>query len=552
MKYKLIFGGLLTFFCGIITEGYSQVKTPIQTLIAGLDSIRVELKIPGMAAAFMKGDTILFEEGFGYADLENHIKATANTSFRVASITKTFTSTLVMQQVERKNLSLETPISVYGINLDNNQITVKNLLTHTSEGEPGAHYQYNGYRFGKLTPIIEKASGIPFYQLLMENIVTPLKMSSTAPGISLYAYFTFTRQDKSMIPYFEKAINQLAKPYALNDKGEIVASQYFDEFGAFGGLISTVKDLLKYSAAIDINQFVTAGTQKEIFTANKLKNGETSPYGLGWFTQTYRGIDFYWHYGQTQGESGLFIKVPSLKLTMVVLTNIDKLSQPFPLADGDLFMSPVGQLFYKYCINKDRDFIRLDYHLPVQTIRKSLTTANSTYKDFYSKELVTQATMALLNGDTIRARQFYEIYADLNFNHTDTLPSGEIIAAIQNANINQDLKKKFTLSKPTRLRVYGVGENCSGDFSSWCDYGWIEDASGKMIWQMQGQAAKHAGGALKNQKIDQEITLPAGSYFLRYKSDAGHAFNNWDSPPPDNFFWGIILFNISVKPLYQK
>jgi hypothetical protein len=63
-----------------------------------------------------------------------------------------------------------------------------------------------------------------------------------------------------------------------------------------------------------------------------------------------------------------------------------------------------------------------------------------------------------------------------------------------------------------------------------------------MIWQMQGQPAKHAGGAFKNQKVDQEITLPAGSYLLRYKSDAGHAYNSWDSAPPDNFFWGIILF----------
>jgi CubicO group peptidase (beta-lactamase class C family) len=540
MKHKLI---SLVFLSGIITEVHSQGKIPLKTVVAGLDSIRVDLKIPAMSAALMQGDTILFEEGFGYSDLENQVKATANTSFRVASITKTFTSTLVMQQVERGKLSLETSISTYGQNLGNPHITVKNLLTHTSEGEPGTYYQYNGYRFGKLTPVIEKAAGVPFYQLLMENIVIPLKMSSTAPGISLYNYFNYIRKDKDMIPYFETAFKQLAKPYELNEKGEIVASQYFDEFGAFGGLITTVKDLLKYSAAIDKNQFVTASTQKEIFTPNKLQNGALTPYGLGWFTQTYRGIDFYWHYGQTQGESGLFIKVPSLKMTMVVLTNIDKLSQPFPLADGDLLMSPVGQLLYKYCINKDSSFLRLDYHLPAQTIRKKLNTA-SPYKDFYNKELITQASMAIVGGDTIKAKQFYEMYASLNFNHTEALPAGEIIAAIQHAGINKEFTKAFTLSKPTRLRVYGVGENCSGDFSSWCDYGWIEDSSGKVIWQMQGQTAKHAGGALKNQQIDKEITLPAGTYLLRYKSDAGHAYDNWDSAPPDNFFWGIILYAI--------
>ncbi|SEW28353.1 CubicO group peptidase, beta-lactamase class C family [Chitinophaga sp. YR573] len=542
MKYKLPTWGLLVFLNCIATDSHSQVKTPLQSFMAGLDSIRIELKIPAMAVGFTQGDTVHIEEGFGYADLENHVKATANTSFRVASITKTFTSTLIMQQVELGKLRLETPISTYGLNLGNPHITVKNLLTHTSEEEPGTHYQYNGYRFGILTPIIEKASGVPFYQLMMENIVIPLKMASTAPGISLYSYFNFIRQHKNMIPYFETAFKQLAKPYELNEKREIVASQYFDQFGAFGGLVTTVKDLLKYSAAIDKNQFVSAGIQKEIFTPNKLKNGELTPYGLGWFTQTYRGIDFYWHYGQTQGESGLFIKVPSLKMTLVVLTNIEKLSQPFPLADGDLFVSPVGQLLYKYCINKDSNFLHLDYHLPVQAIREKLNTTNP-YKDFYNKELITQATMALVNGDTIKAKDLYEIYGSLNFNHTEALPTGEIIAAIKNIGINKEVTKTFTLSKATRLRVYGVGENCSGDFNSWCDYGWIEDASGKMIWQMQGQPAKHAGGALKNQKVDQEITLPAGSYFLHYKSDEGHAYNNWDSAPPDNFFWGIILYN---------
>lgn len=539
MNYKPIALELI-FYSGIVMEGYSQVNR--QPFIAGLDSIRVELKIPAMAAALMQGDSILFAEGFGYADLENHIKATANTSFRVASITKTFTSTLIMQQVEQGKLSLETPISTYAVNLGNPHITVKELLTHTSEGEPGTHYQYNGYRYGRLTPIIEKASGVPFYQLLMENIIAPLKMSSTAPGISLAAYFNYTRQKKDMLPYFEQAFKQLAKPYELNEKGEIIASQYFDEFGAFGGLVSTVKDLLKYSAAIDRNQFIKASTQKEIFTPNHLNNGDLTPYGLGWFIQTYRGIDFYWHYGQTQGESGLFIKVPSLKMTLVVLTNIDKLSQPFPMADGDLFMSPVAQLFYKYCINKDPNLLLLNYHNPSQVILEKLKTADP-YKEFHNKELITQATMSIVSGDTVKAKQLYEIYAGLNFSHTETLPDAEIIADIQNAGINKEFTKSFTLSKPTRIRVYGVGENCSADFSSWCDYGWIEDLSGKMIWQMQGQTARHAGGALKNQKVDQEITLPAGSYLLRYKSDSGHAYNNWDSTPPDHFFWGIILYN---------
>jgi hypothetical protein len=214
-------------------------------------------------------------------------------------------------------------------------------------------------------------------------------------------------------------------------------------------------------------------------------------------------------------------------------------------------MSAIGQLFYKYCINKDSELLRLDYHLPVEAIREKLATA-SAYKEFYNKELITHATMAIVSGNTLRAKQLYEIYGSLNFAHTETVPAGHIIAAIVNAGINNEFKKAFTLLKSTRLRVYGVGENCSGDFSSWCDYGWIEDASGKIIWQMQGQPAKHAGGARKNQRVDQAITLPAGSYFLRYKSDSGHGYNNWDSAPPDNFFWGVVLYNTPVDSRVSK
>jgi CubicO group peptidase (beta-lactamase class C family) len=72
-----------------------------------------------------------------------------------------------MQMVEQGKLNLDSCVINYGVDLSDSSITVKNLLTHTSEIEPGKYFQYNGYRCGKLGQVIEKASGIPFYQLLM-------------------------------------------------------------------------------------------------------------------------------------------------------------------------------------------------------------------------------------------------------------------------------------------------------------------------------------------------------------------------------------------------
>ena len=539
---KRIIFAAFCIFGGIQSE--AQTDTDLHQLISGLDTLRSSLKIPGMSVALMKGDSILFERGFGYADLEKKQAVTPATTFRVASITKTFTSTIIMQLVEQGKLDLRTPVSAFGVDLNNPQITVKNLLTHTSEGNPGQFYQYSGYRFGKLGIVLEKLTGKPFYQLLMENIIGPLPMPSSAPGIKPEVYFSYTKQNASMTPFFVKANANLAKPYALNGNEAVTEIKYLDEFGAFGGLITNAHDLLAYSSAIDRNRFVSANTQSEIFTPNRTTDGKLTPYGLGWFTQNYRGIDFYWHYGQTQGESGLFVKVPSLNLTFVVLTNIETLSQPFPLGDGDLFTSPAGQLFYRYCINQNKDLHRIDYFSSIPEISHALTDFNqNTFRDFYNKELISQATVCLVRNDTVRARQIYQLYAQLNFKDSNIFHGKEIIADINQVGINQDISRSFILTQSTRLEIYGVGENCSGDFSSWCDYGWIEDATGKTIWQMQGQPAIHAGGAWKNQKIVQSLELPSGKYSLRYRSDAGHAYNNWDSAPPENFFWGITVFS---------
>ena len=495
-----------------------------------------------MAVAIMKDSSIVFATGLGYADLSNHIKVTPNTTFRVASITKTFASTIIMQLVEEGKLNLDTYITAYGIDFGNPEITVRNLLTHTSEGDPGCFYQYNGYRFSFLQNVIEKTSGNLFYQLLMEKIIQPLQMSSSAPGISLFNYFYYQQERKDMVPFFKKAFTNLAKPYGLDGKGNIIETTYLDEFGTSGGLTTNVLDLMKYSAAIDKNRFVNRQTQREIFKPNKTKNGEATPYGLGWFTQTYRGTDFYWHYGQTQGESGLFVKVPSMHLTLAVLTNSVNLSSPFPLGDGDLFMSPVGQLFYKCIVNKDPALSDIHFSQPINEIKREIAkNFTEGYRDFYNKEIISEATIDNFKGDTAKAKQLYRLYSELNFVNLPAYKASPVVAEIKEAGVNQKVSKDFVLTNTTRLKVIGVGENCSPDLKSWCDYGWIEDNKGNVVWQMQSQQAVHAGGAKKNQKVENIIVLPPGTYQLKYKSDWAHAYNNWDSLPPDSFFWGITL-----------
>src|SRR5437867_2435062 len=115
-----------------------------------LDNIRQQLKIPAMSCAIVKDQKVIWAKGLGYADLENKIPATEHTSYHLASLTKTFASTILMQLVQDGKVKLDDPVSKYGILLESEGvIRVKHLFSHTSEGNPGEHYSYNGNRFGE-------------------------------------------------------------------------------------------------------------------------------------------------------------------------------------------------------------------------------------------------------------------------------------------------------------------------------------------------------------------------------------------------------------------
>ncbi|HEX8847823.1 MAG TPA: serine hydrolase domain-containing protein, partial [Pyrinomonadaceae bacterium] len=114
-----------------------------------LENLRQELKIPAYSAAIVKDQKVLWAKGFGYADVENKIPATEHTPYHLASLTKTFASTILMQLVQEGKIKLDDPVSKYGITLESDGvIRVRHLLSHTSEGNPGEQYRYNGNRFG--------------------------------------------------------------------------------------------------------------------------------------------------------------------------------------------------------------------------------------------------------------------------------------------------------------------------------------------------------------------------------------------------------------------
>jgi hypothetical protein len=102
-------------------------------------------------------------------------------------------------------------------------------------------------------------------------------------------------------------------------------------------------------------------------------------------------------------------------------------------------------------------------------------------------------------------------------------------------------RAKFTLSKPTKVSVYAIGEYSSRD-REFVDYGWIEDATGKTVWEMTRRNTEHAGGAEKNRMANDTVLLEPGEYRVFYETDGSHAFNEWNEERPDDpINWGITV-----------
>src|SRR5687768_6309495 len=125
------------------------------------DELRRTLHIPGLSAVIVQDQQVLWARGFVYADLENRVPATRDTLYHVASVTKTFGATLVMQLVEQGQLALEEPIapytpSKYAPAIADPRVQVRHILSHTSEGTPGERFSYNGNLYDAITPVIEK------------------------------------------------------------------------------------------------------------------------------------------------------------------------------------------------------------------------------------------------------------------------------------------------------------------------------------------------------------------------------------------------------------
>jgi len=296
-------------------------------------------RIPGLSVGFIKGDSS-WARGFGWADVENQSPAEPESSYRLASISKTITAVAVLKLVEEGKINLDAEIQAYVPYFPRKKwpVTVRQLLGHLGGirhyaynapeehlkvprdtrqalaifqdfplvAEPGTKYNYSSYGYNLLGAAVEGASGLPFGVFLKTRIFDPLDM-------------TDSRLDnpREIIP------NRVRGYQVVN--GQLRNSEYVDissRFGA-GGTRSTVLDLLKYARGIMKRQILSETTWREMFTPQVLPGGVMTWYGLGWRVQPWNGHFSVGHTGSQPETRTQLLLFPGEAFAVAIACNLE-------------------------------------------------------------------------------------------------------------------------------------------------------------------------------------------------------------------------------------
>jgi CubicO group peptidase (beta-lactamase class C family) len=296
--------------------------------------------IPGAALAIVRDGHTVKTAAYGMASLELRAPATTGTVFEIGSVTKQFTAAAILLLAQEGKLSVDDkiPRHLKGAPESWSGISIRNLLTHTSglknytgldgfelarhltqaqfialiaahplDFQPGEKWAYCNTGYNLLGYIIENVSGESYGDFMEQNIFAPLGMPATAQ-----------RDPRAVLP-------GRAAGYETNRAGQFINrdSDLTDIFSA-GALVSTVGDLARWNAALDKNGILTAASRAEMWTPVRLNNGETHPYGFGWFLEPWHGHANIGHSGSTSGFSASLQRFPEAGLTVILLTNSDE------------------------------------------------------------------------------------------------------------------------------------------------------------------------------------------------------------------------------------
>jgi CubicO group peptidase (beta-lactamase class C family) len=313
-----------------------------------LESLRQEAGVPGMSAAILQGRRIVWERGFGFQDVEDKIAATPSTPYPVSDLSQTFAAVLLLQCVEDGELDLEDPIRRWTAMIPEAGATLGDVATHAS---PAGRFSYDPSRYAALTPVVEECGGRQYRRLLADRILDRLGMTDSVPGHDLLPPSSAARQtfSSSELDDYASTMRRLATPYKVDRRGRATRSDYPGRGpDASFGIVSTVRDLGRYDAALNDRVLLDGDSLRSAWTNAVSASGNRLPSGVGWFVQDYHGERLVWHFGLIRDAySSLILKAQGRGLTLILLANSDGLSAPFDLDEGDVTSSLFARVFLR-------------------------------------------------------------------------------------------------------------------------------------------------------------------------------------------------------------
>ena len=318
-----------------------------------------ELKAPGIGYAVVVDDRIAESGGLGVRDIYTGDPVSAETPFRVASLTKPLAAALLLRSVADGRLDLDMPLvqastrfrercpklkayfkrrpwnPMKRIACGDASVTLRTTATHTSRQPAGTTYRYNGFLFSLMSEAIADAirPGSTFEEVMRSEMIERLGLRQTAAGIG----------DAAAVD----VVAALAPPHARGPDGVWRGQPLLrGRLSASAGLISSAHDLAQIDIAFRPGGLVTAAVWTQMTTPTVLADGGISPYGIGWFVQDLDGRKLVWHYGwQIETYSALWIKDLARDTSLILLANSDGLSRGYKLGRGDVTRSPAARWF---------------------------------------------------------------------------------------------------------------------------------------------------------------------------------------------------------------
>lgn len=316
---------------------------------------------PGCALAVVKDDHVVYEHGYGMANLELGIAITPQSVFDIGSVSKQITAMAILLLAQEHRLSLDDDIRKYLPEMPDygSTITIRHMLHHTSglrnyddlfdlQGIPeadlttdrdamelilrqkgvnfraGEEFLYSDTNYFLMSQIVKRVTGQTLRQFAQNRIFGPLQMTST--------HF---HDDHTMI------VPRRATGYAPHKGGgfEIDMSN-FEQLGD-GSVMTTVEDLFKWDQNFDHPLVGGADAIRQLTTPGTLNNGQTIPYAMGIFLDHYRGLNWIHHSGEWVGYRAALSRFPDQHFSTLVLCNCVGSMSPMTMAQrvADVYLA---------------------------------------------------------------------------------------------------------------------------------------------------------------------------------------------------------------------